>query len=251
VLLSAAPSCDKVRALPKRAECEHKAGHVVRALSVLDEHLAAKPKDKKALKLRALWAAEAVTFEWFSEPDGALVSVDADDPIGGTPITATVDPGLHTFHFTHEGCVQLERKETAVSGTRPKLTAVLERVGKPDAGPEPGPAASATAAPATTPAATAAAAPAAAPAQAVAPAPEKPAGSRAPYILGTAGLFVAIGGGVLVFTSILALSPGVPNEAAVTREYVGFGLIGVGVAAGVAAIVWLLIDRPPGAGTRR
>lgn len=231
-------TCDRVRPALKRAGCERKAGHTLKAMELVEEHLAKKPRDKKALKLREALRGEVVTVECFSEPDGALVSVDDADPAGSTPLTVTLDAGRHVFHFTHDGYVALEREETAVAGTRPKLTAVLEKVPAPRVDE-----------------------PLAAPVAALAPAPQvivapgpptsetpKPAHSSAPLVIGSAGIFIAIGGGVLILTS--ALSP-VFDVSARNRQWVGYGLVGAGAAAGLAAIIWLLIDRRPGAASDR
>lgn len=243
LLLAAVPSCDRIRPLPKRVECERKAGHVLKALDFVEVALAKKPKDKKLLKLRDGLEAEVVTFEWFSEPEGALAWVDSEDPAGSTPISIRVDPGRHTFHFTHDGYLPLARDENAVSGTRPKLTAVLEREVKEEpVPPEPEVAQQQPQ-------------PQPAPPEAVQePAPRpKPVSaatreySKAPLILGTAGIFVAIGGGVLILTSALSQTF---DSGAQLRQYVGYGLAAAGAAAGIAALLWLLIDRRPGATER-
>ncbi len=238
MLLVATVSCDRVRPLPKRAECERKAGHTLEALELVEEHLLKKPRDKKALKLRDALRAELVHAELYSEPEGALVSVDGADPAGSTPLTVPLDAGRHTFRFTLEGHQPLERTQDCVAGTRPNVTAVLEPLPRPQ---EPAPAV-AEAGPAP-----------AAPAEAIAVQPaaeQKPVPARerqfsnVPLVIGAAGLFVAIGGGVLILTS--ALSP-VTDTSAAYRQYAGYALAGVGVAAGIAAIVWLLFERRPGA----
>lgn len=240
MLLVAAVSCERVRPLPKRAECERKAGHTLEALELVEEHLLKKPRDKKVLKLRDALRAEVVNAELYSEPEGALVSVDGADPAGSTPLTVPLDAGRHSFRFTLEGYQPLERAQDCVAGTRPKVTAVLEPVPRPQ---EPAPAAAQAAPESTT----------AAPAEALAtPPPDEPKPARpperqfsnVPLVIGAAGLFVAIGGGVLILTS--ALSP-VSDASAAYRQYAGYALAGVGVAAGIAAIVWLLYERRPGA----
>jgi hypothetical protein len=238
----------------KRAQCEHKAGHPVRALEIVDDFLLKRPHDKAALKLRAKLQKEIVLIDWFSEPEGAMVSRDGEE-LGPTPLSLTVDPGRHTFRFSSEGYQSLEREENAVAGTHPKLTAVLDRLpgpAKPET-PAPGasdlPAAQASqTVPPASPAAPSAEAPRLRqPEVASEPAPAPSRHSNVPLIIGTAGLFVAIGGGVLILTSYLGLNANPSDSAARTRQYVGFALAGVGVALGVSAIIWLLIDRKPGA----
>lgn len=243
-VLSVLAACDSHVPM-KRATCEHREGRITKALEVIDDFLLKRPREQKALRLREKWAQEVVLVQWFSEPEGALVALDGEE-LGPTPITVTVDPGRHTFRFTHDGFAPLVREENAVSNTRPKLTAVLDRL--PGAPPVEQTQAPAEVAPAPVTSAQpdeggpVTAAPAAA--VAVETATRR---SAAPLILGTAGLFAAIGGGVLVLTSLLALDGHTGDANAVTRQYVGFALAGAGVAAGIAAIVWLLIDRRPGA----
>ncbi len=241
LLLTAAPvvaSCDRVKLPLKRVECERKAGHPVKALELVDDWLVKKPKDKKAAKLRDALQREVVQLQWFSEPEGATVSRDGEE-LGPTPISLTLDPGRYVFRFTHEGYQPLEREESAIAGTMPKLTAVLEKAPAPVLERPPEPVAEP---PAPVPAVTAAAAP-----RAERDAREAREHSMAPFVLGSAGIFVAIGGGVLILTSLL--SPTL-DSAAQTRQWVGYGLVGAGAAAGIAAIIWLLVDRRPGAGAR-
>jgi hypothetical protein len=215
MLLLAAVSCDRVRPLPKRAECERKAGHTLAALELVEEHLSRKPRDKKVLKLKDALRAELVHAELYSEPEGALVSVDGADPAGSTPLTIPLDAGRHAFRFTLEGYQPLERTQDCVAGTRPRVPP--EAVVAPQ------------------------------PADAKPAAPRERQFSNVPLVIGAAGLFVAIGGGVLLLTS--ALSP-VTDSSAAYRQYAGYALAGVGVAAGVAAIIWLLYERRPGAPQR-
>jgi len=226
-LLLAAVPCERVKPPLKRAECERKAGHFGQALELVDEWLAKKPRDKKAAKLREQLEQQLVHLEWFSEPEGAMVARDGEE-LGPTPLSLTLDPGRYVFRFTHEGYQPLEREETAVAGTRPKLTAVLEKLPAP----VPEPVVEQAAAPQLI-----------APVPAPSPPPEKEH-SNAPLILGSAGIFVAIGGGVLILTSLLAPAS---DQSAAMRQWVGYGLVGAGAAAGIAAIIWLLIDRRPGA----
>lgn len=240
LLLLAAVNCDRIRPLPKRAECERKAGHTSKALELVEEHLANKPRDKKAVKLRDQLKAELVTVELYSEPDGALVSVDGADPAGSTPLTIPLDAGRHVFRFTLDGHLPLDRDATAIAGTRPKLTAVLERIATPPVLDE-----TVRDTPAVVPTPLT---PAASPVNVAAvPAAAPRAHSNAPFVLGAAGIFVAIAGGVLILTSALAQQP---DSATLYRQYAGYALAGVGAAAAIAALIWLLYDHRPGAGER-
>src|SRR5688572_11869385 len=108
-ILAAAPAPCTSNVPLKRAQCERKAGRPVKALELIDDFLIKRPQDRKALKLREQLAKEVVLIEWFSEPEGATVTLDGEE-LGPTPITITVDPGKHAFRFTREGYQALERE---------------------------------------------------------------------------------------------------------------------------------------------
>jgi hypothetical protein len=227
-LLAAAP-CARQKNPLLAAKCEQKQGHFVEALERLS-----KLKTKKAQALRAALQAQITTYHLFTEPEDAAVTVDGAAP--SRPLV--LNPGHHLFHAEKEGFHPVDRDELAVCGTHPTLTLVLEALP-----PEPAEAEEQTA-----PAPVAQPMPAAPSAAVVAPEPraEKPAPKQhsvVPYLLGGAGLVTVLTGGTFWLTSELQHVEG-------GRRLAAYTLVGIGGALCVAAIVWLLVERRPGADLR-
>jgi hypothetical protein len=120
-LLLAAP-CAKQKNPLLAAKCEQKQGHFVEALQRL-----AKAKSKPAQALRTQLEAQVTTYDVFTEPEGAALTVDGSPP----PQPLVLNPGHHVFHAEKEGFHPLERDELALPGTHPKLTLVLEALAPP------------------------------------------------------------------------------------------------------------------------
>jgi hypothetical protein len=230
LLLLAVPDCAKLKNPLLAAQCEQKQRHLVKALSRVEQYLATKPKKpQKALKLRDQLHAQVTTYRIFTEPEGAAVTVD------GAPLQKpmVVDPGHHRFHVELEGFRPLDRDEVAIAGTNPSMTLVLERLPPAD---DPAPAVSA----ATTPL-PAAAPEVTAPPPAVRPEPKSE--SVLPFVIGGVGLAAVVTGGVLLFTSEIQHVQG-------GRRLASYAVLGVGAALSLSAIIWLLVERRPGADLR-
>jgi hypothetical protein len=226
-LLLAAP-CAKQKNPLLAAKCEQKQGHFVEALQKL-----AKLKSKPAQVLRTQLESQVTTYDVFTEPEGAAVTVDGNPP----PQPLVLNPGHHVFHAEKEGFHPLERDELALAGTHPKLTLVLEAAVPPIVETVEEPAPSPSPAPAV-----------AAPSEAVAAEvkEEKPAPrghSVLPFVLGGTGVVTVLAGGVFLFTSEIQHVEG-------GRRLAAYTLLGVGGALFVSAIIWLLVERRPGADLR-
>ncbi len=75
------------------------------------------------------------------------------------------------------------------------------------------------------------------------PVAEPPHYSVAPYFLGGAGLVAALTGGTLLFTAEL-------QHIQSARYLAGIAVAGVGGALFLSAVLWLLVERRPGADLR-
>jgi hypothetical protein len=231
LVLLAVPDCAKLKNPLAAVQCEQKHGHFVKALERVEQYLATKPKKppKVALKLRDQLRTQVTTYDIFSEPEGATVTVD------GAPLSKplVVNPGHHAFHVELEGFRPLDRDEIAIAGTHPKLTLVLERLPLAD---EPVPVIEAKAGlPAAAPEVTA-------PPRAEGP-PAPKADSPLPFVFGGVGLAAVVTGGALLFTSEIQHVQG-------GRRTASYVVLGVGAALSLTAIIWLLVERRPGADLR-
>jgi len=220
LLLLSAADCTRQKNPLLAAKCEQKAGRYVEALKRLE-----RTKSKRAEALRAELTAQVTTYEIFTEPEGAAVTID------GAAFSAPlmVNPGHHALHAELEGYRPVDRDDVAVAGTHPKVTLVLDAIPPPEPEaveeavrvPEPD---------------------APAPAAAVAVKAE-PHHSSVPFVLGAAGLTAVIPGAAFLLTSEIQHVEG-------GRRMAAYVLLGAGAALVVSALVWLLVERRPGADLR-
>jgi hypothetical protein len=221
LLVLSAADCTKQKNPLLAAKCEQKAGRYVEALKRLE-----RTKSKRADKLREELIAQVTTYEIFTEPEGAAVTIDG----AALSPPLLVNPGHHALHAELQGYRPVDRDDVAVAGTHPKVTLVLDALPQPE--PE-----------AVEQAVLVAEPDAPAPAAATAVAHVEPHHSPLPFILGGAGLAAIVPGGVLLLTSEVQHVEG-------GRRMAAYALLGTGAALVVSALVWLLVERRPGADLR-
>jgi hypothetical protein len=216
------------------AACEEKLHHYAVAMSLVDKYLAAGgpllgPAEKKNarqfLEAVAVFVGNVVLS---GAPDGTEVFVDGS-LIGTAPFAKPIrlDQGQHRVRFMRTGYRDLERAEAVIGGADQHWAIALE--------PQPSPQA------------------------VVAPAPRSPPppprSRLGPLLVGGAGLVVAATGAALVGVSFQKFSDSQSQCAPIcspsqygpyqSMQVSGYVLLGVGVAALGAGIVWLALRGRP------
>jgi hypothetical protein len=236
LLRSAMEASPDPRLFWNMAACEEKLHHYAVAMSLVDKYLAAGgpllgPTEKKNarqfLEAVVVFVGNVVLS---GAPDGTKVFVD-DSLIGTAPFAKPIrlDQGQHRVRFVRTGYRDLERAEAVIGGADQHWAIALE--------PQPSPQAVQASAPRPL------------------PQPGPPRSRLGPLLVGGAGLVVAATGAALVGVSfqkfsdvqsqcspICAPSQYGPYQS---MQVSGYVLLGVGVAALGAGIVWLALRGRP------
>jgi hypothetical protein len=215
------------------AACEEKLHHYALAMSLVEKYLATggpllgPPEKKDARQFLEAAAVFVGNVVLSGAPEGTKVFIDGE-LIGTAPFAKPirVDQGQHRIRLVRTGYRDLERSEAVIGGADQHWAIALE----------PEPPRVAVAAPA--------------------PRPPPPRARLGPLLVGGAGLVVAVAGAALVGVSFQKFSD-LDNQCAPicspsqygpyqSLQVSGYVLIGAGVAALAAGIVWWsLRGRPP------
>jgi len=221
------------------AACERKANHNANVLRLIDVYLREgdallSDDDKKeaaraAAAVRSFVASATVK----TEPnDGVEIFVD-DVRVGATPVERIwIDAGAHHVRFAKSAYRTVERSEDIPAGASLSWSVTLEREGEATTPPPAPP-------PRTTPP----------PDERHPDEPATPRSRTGPFILGGAGIALALGGGALAYVTTTKFSSLRDDcgtscdrsqwESYRTMQYVGNGLLIAGGVAIIGAIVWL------------
>jgi hypothetical protein len=238
LLRSAQEASPDPRLFWNMAACEGKLHHYAVAISLVEKYLTtggpllgpAEKKDaKQFLEAASVFVGNVVLG---GAPDGTKVFID-DELIGTTPFAKPirVDQGERRVRFVLTGYRPLERTESVIGGTDQHWVVALE----PERAPEPAPLRVAI----------------------VAPPPKQPMPARiAPFLVGGAGLVVAATGAALLGVSFQQFSNFEAQCSPIcspsqygpyqSMQVSGYVLLGVGVAAlGAGLLWWSLRGKPP------